>query len=200
VGFGAQSIVKDFFSGFFLILEDQVRVGDVAVVNGVGGGVEAITLRTITLRDIEGAVHVFPNGSITTLTNRTKDFSFAVIDVGVAYSENVDRVIGVLRQVGDELKADPGFAPSVLEPLEVLGVDQLADSAVVLKARVKTVPQKQWEVARELRRRIKARFDADGIEIPYPQMALSMRRRPAAASKEARGASASAGGPGRTGQ
>jgi small conductance mechanosensitive channel len=177
VGFGAQSIVKDFFSGFFLILEDQVRVGDVAVVNGVGGSVELITLRTITLRDIEGTVHVFPNGSITTLANRTKDYSFAVLDVGVAYSEDVDRVTAVLREVGGELKADPAFAPVMLEPLEVLGVDRLADSAVVIKVRAKTVPQKQWEVARELRRRIKNRFDAEGIEIPFPQMALSMRRR-----------------------
>jgi small conductance mechanosensitive channel len=176
VGFGAQSIVKDFFSGFFLILENQVRVGDVAVVNGVGGGVEAITLRTITLRDVEGTVHVFPNGSITTLANRTKDFSFAVVDVSVAYHEDVDEVTAVLREVGVALRADPVFSPSLLDDLEILGIDRLADSAVVIRIRVKTQPVKQWEVARELRRRIKRRFDEVGIEIPYPQMALLVRR------------------------
>ena len=176
VGFGAQSIVKDFFSGFFLILENQVRVGDVAVVNGVGGLVEAITLRTVTLRDMEGTVHIFPNGSITTLANRSKDFSFAVLDVSVAYGEDTDRVSDLLRRIGSGLQQDPAFAPSILGDLEVLGVDQLADSAVVIKVKMKTLPLKQWEIARELRRRIKQEFDREGVEIPFPQVSLWPRR------------------------
>lgn len=176
VGFGAQSIVKDFFSGFFLILENQVRVGDVAMINGVGGLVESITLRTITLRDLEGTVHIFPNGSITTLANRTKDFSFAVLDVSVAYTEDTDRVVDVLKRVGEEVRNDPAFSASILDQLEVLGVDQLAQSSVVLKVKMKTLPLRQWDVARELRRRIKREFEREGIEIPFPQMVLWPRR------------------------
>jgi small-conductance mechanosensitive channel len=168
VGFGAQTLVKDVISGFFLILENQVRVGDVAVINGTGGLVEAITLRTIVLRDLEGTVHVFPNGSISLLSNRSKDFSFFVLDVGVAYKERPDEVMDILREVGGGLQADARVGPSILEPLEVLGVDSLADSAVVIRVRIKTLPLKQWEVGRELRRRIKNTFDERGIEIPFP--------------------------------
>lgn len=176
VGFGAQSIVKDFFSGFFLILEDQVRVGDVAVVNGTSGLVESITLRKITLRDVEGTVHIFPNGNINTLANKTKDFSYAVVDASVAYEEDTDRVVDVLRSVGREFREDPQFRPATLDDLEVMGLDQLGPSAVVIRTRIKTRPQRQWEVARELRRRIKKRFDAEGIEIPYPKLSLHERR------------------------
>lgn len=172
IGFGAQTLVKDVISGFFLLLENQVRVGDVAVINGTGGLVEAINLRTIVLRDLEGVVHVFPNGAISSLSNRTRDFSYAVLDIGVAYKEDVDRVMGLLRQVGDDLRADPVMGPSILEPLEMLGVDAFADSQVILKLRIKTVPLKQWEVARELRRRIKKAFDAAGIEIPFPHRTI----------------------------
>ena len=176
VGFGAQSMVKDFFSGFFLILEDQVRVGDVAAINGVSGLVESITLRKITLRDVEGAVHIFPNGSITTLANKTKDFSYAVVDASVAYEEDTDRVVDVLRQVGRELRNDERYKAAMLDDLEVMGVDQLGASAVVIKTRIKTLPQRQWEIGRELRRRIKKRFDAEGIEIPYPKMSIAASR------------------------
>ncbi len=172
VGFGAQSIVKDFFSGFFLILENQVRVGDVAVVNDVGGMVEAITLRTITLRDMEGTVYIFPNGSITKLANRTKDFSFAVLDVSIGYGEDTDRVTEILRGLGAGLRADAAFSTSILDDLQVLGVDRLAESAVILKVTMKTLPLKQWEVARELRRRIKREFDRQGIELPFPQLTV----------------------------
>jgi len=172
VGFGAQSIVKDFFSGFFLILENQVRVGDVAVVNDVGGMVEAITLRTITLRDMEGTVYIFPNGSITKLANRTKDFSFAVLDVSIGYGEDTDRVTEILRGLGAGLRADAAFSASILDDLQVLGVDRLAESAVILKVTMKTLPLKQWEVARELRRRIKREFDRQGIELPFPQLTV----------------------------
>ena len=180
VGFGAQSIVKDFFSGFFLILEDQIRVGDVAVVNGVGGLVESITLRKITLRDVEGTVHIFLNGNINTLANRTKDFSYAVIDVSVGYREDTDRVTEVLRDIGRELRQEAPFDTSTLEDLEVMGLDQFGASAVVIKIRIKTLPQKQWDAARELRRRIKKRFDVEGIEIPYPTMSLAEPRKASA--------------------
>jgi small conductance mechanosensitive channel len=175
VGFGAQTLVRDIISGFFLILEDQVRVGDVAAINGTGGLVEAINLRTIVLRDFEGTVHVFPNGSITTLANRSKDFSYYVIDLSIAYREDIDRVVDVLRETGAELQADPRFGPFILDALEVVGVDAFAESAVVLKMRIRTVPLKQWEVGRELRRRIKKAFDAAGIEIPLPQRVVTTR-------------------------
>lgn len=175
VGFGAQTLVRDVISGFFLILEDQVRVGDVAAINGTGGLVEAINLRTIVLRDLEGTVHVFPNGAITTLANRSKDFSYYVIDLSVAYDEDPDRVADVLRKTAAELQADPKFGPFVLDALEVLGVDAFADSAMILKVRIKTMPLKQWEVGRELRRRIKKAFDAAGIEIPYPTRVVTTR-------------------------
>jgi small conductance mechanosensitive channel len=182
IGFGAQTLVKDVISGFFMILEDQVRVGDVVVINGTGGQVESIRLRTITLRDLAGAVHVFPNGSIVTLANRTKDFSFAVLDVGVGYREDTDAVCEVMRGVGDELRQDPQFEPSILAPLEILGVDAFGDSAVTIKVRLKTVPLKQWEVGRELRRRLKKAFDARGIELPFPQRTLHIVERGDSAS------------------
>jgi small conductance mechanosensitive channel len=166
VGFGAQTLVRDIISGFFLILEDQVRVGDVAVVNGQGGLVEAINLRTIVLRDVEGAVHVFPNGEIKTLANKTKDFSYYVLDLPVNYSDDPDRVADAVHQIADTLMRDDRFRPSILEPLEVLGVDAFGESQLMLKARVKTVPQKQWEIGRELRRRIARGFKERGIEIP----------------------------------
>lgn len=172
VGFGAQTLVKDLISGFFLILENQVRVGDVAVINGTGGLVEAIKLRTIVLRDLEGTVHVFPNGSITTLANKTKDYSYALLEIGVAYKEDTDAVVVVLKDVAATLQEEPEWGAMVLEPLEVLGVDAFADSAVTIKIRLKTVPLQQWAVARELRRRIKKAFDAKGIEIPFPHLSL----------------------------
>jgi small conductance mechanosensitive channel len=172
VGFGAQTLVKDLIAGFFLTFEDQVRVGDVAVINGTGGLVEAINLRTIVLRDLEGTVHVFPNGSIERLSNRTKDYSYFVLDLGVSYREQPDTVFAVLREIGQELAADPVFGSTILEPLEILGVDDLGESQVTIKLRIKTLPIKQWEVGRELRRRIKVTFDARGIEIPFPHVSL----------------------------
>ena len=175
VGFGAQTLVRDIISGFFLILEDQVRVGDVAAINGQGGLVEAINLRTIVLRDFEGVVHVFPNGAITTLANRSKDFSFYVVDVGIAYGEDPERVTRVLNDVGAGLQADDRYGPNILAPIEVVGVDAFADSAVTLKMRIKTVPLKQWEVGRELRRRILKAFGEHGIEIPFPQRVVSVQ-------------------------
>jgi small conductance mechanosensitive channel len=170
VGFGAQTLVRDVITGFFLIIEDQVRVGDVATVNGIGGLVEQINLRTIVLRDLEGVVHVVPNGEIKTMANRTKDFAYYVIDLGVDFEDDVDRMMVLVREAGAQLLADAKFAPSILEPVEVLGVDDFRESAVTLKVRIKTVPLKQWEVGRELRRRIKQAMDREGIRIALPQL------------------------------
>ena len=167
VGFGAQTLVRDVISGFFLILEDQVRVGDVAAINGTGGMVEELNLRTIVLRDVEGTVHVFPNGAITTLANRSKDFSFYVIDLPIAYREDPDRVAALVRRVGAELQADPAYAPFILAPVEVFGVDAFTEKAVLLKLRIKTVPLKQWDVGRELRRRLKQLMDEEGIVLAF---------------------------------
>jgi moderate conductance mechanosensitive channel len=175
IGFGAQSLVRDIISGFFLILEDQVRVGDVVAINGTGGLVEEINLRTVVLRDQEGTVHVFPNGTINTLANRSKDFSYYVIDLGISYREDPDRVVALLKEVGAELQRDSAFGPFILEPVEVLGVDAFADWSVQLKLRIKTVPLKQWEVGRELRKRIRKAFDQHGIEIPFPGRIVPVR-------------------------
>ncbi|HTY64229.1 MAG TPA: mechanosensitive ion channel family protein [Acidobacteriota bacterium] len=174
VGFGAQNLVRDVISGFFLILEDQIRVGDVARINGIGGAVEGIRLRTTVLRDVEGTVHIFPNGEIKQVANLTKEFSFSVIKLGISYKENVDEVMKLLAQIGEELRADPAYAPSILAPLEILGIDDFADSQVILKMRIKTLPLKQWSVGRELRRRIKNTFDARKIEMPFPQMDIHL--------------------------
>ncbi len=163
VGFGAQTLVKDLIAGFFLTLENQVRVGDVVDINGTGGLVEEINLRTIVLRDADGAVHVFPNGSVERLSNRTKDYAFAVVDVGVAYSENVDQVMALLREIGASLASDPKFGPNLLEPVQVLGIDSFEDARLIVKARIKTLPLKQWDVGREFRRRIAVTFAERGI-------------------------------------
>lgn len=174
VGFGGQNLVRDVISGFFIVLEDQVRVGDVAIINGTGGLVEFITFRTIVLRDLSGVVHVFPNGTINTLSNMTKSWSAYVIDVGVAYKEDTDLVVEVMRKVAEELRQDPGFAVKMIEPIEIFGVDHFGESEVVIKARLKTRPMEQWTVGREYRRRLKKAFDARGIEIPFPQRSISM--------------------------
>jgi small conductance mechanosensitive channel len=147
-------------------------VGDVAVVNGTGGLVEAITFRTIVLRDLAGVVHVFPHGTVNTLANMTKGWSAYVLDVGVAYKEDTDRVVAVMEQVAVQLRADPRYASSMLEPIEIFGVDDFGESDVTIKARLKTLPLQQWAVGREYRRRLKKAFDAEGIEIPFPHRSL----------------------------
>jgi len=172
IGFGAQSLVKDIISGFFMLIENQMRVGDVVVINNVSGVVEEIHLRTTVLRDVSGTVHIIPNGSILSVSNRTMEYSYYVFDVGVAYKEDTDRVSDVLRKTGDELLREEAWRGLVLEPTEILGVDQFGPSAVTIKARVKTVPGRQWEVGREMNRRIKKRFDEAGIEIPFPHTSL----------------------------
>lgn len=174
VGFGAQNLIRDLISGFFLVLEDQVRIGDVAIVNGTGGLVETITFRTIVLRDLAGVVHIFPHGTVNTLSNMTKGWSGYLIDVGVAYKEDTDRVVEVMRRVAEELRQDPNFGPVILEPIEIFGVDNFRESEVTIKARFKTQPLQQWHVGREYRRRLKKAFDAEGIEIPFPHRSIYM--------------------------
>jgi small-conductance mechanosensitive channel len=174
LGFGAQTLVKDLISGFFLILENQVRVGDVANINGTGGLVEAITLRTIVLRDSAGTVYIFPNGSINTLANLTKDFSYYVIDVSVDYTEDVDRIISVLRDIAKDMRADPDYSPYILDDLDVLGVDKFTQSWVEIQVRIKTRPQRQWFVGRELRRRILKGFREVGIVFPKQSVSLNV--------------------------
>jgi len=172
IGFGAQSLVKDLISGFFILLENSISVGDVVEVAGVSGVVEEIELRTIKLRDLSGNVHVVPNGVIDKVKNMTKDYSYYVFNIGVAYRENLDEVMEVLKGIALELQEDPAFGTDILAPLEMLGVDQFADSAVIIKCRIKTEPIKQWRIGREMNRRIKNTFDAKGIEIPFPHQTI----------------------------
>lgn len=174
VGFGAQQLVRDVINGFFILLDDQIRVGDVVEIAGKGGLVESVNLRMTVLRDIAGNVHYVRNGDITVVTNMTKDWSRYVFEVGVAYRENVDEVVEILKQIGEELRLDPVIGKDILEPLEILGLDKFADSAVIIKARIKTKPICQWAVGRAFNRLMKIRFDELGIEIPYPHMTLYM--------------------------
>lgn len=172
VGFGAQHVVQDVIAGFFILLEDEIRVGDVVNVAGKGGVVEKVDLRMVILRDLSGNVHYIRNGTIDVVSNMTKDYSFYVFDIGVAYREDVDEVIKVIREVDEELRQDQEFAGDIIAPIEVFGLDKFADSAVVIKARTKTKPIKQWRIGREFNRRLKRRFDELGIEIPFPHVTL----------------------------
>ncbi|MBT3359984.1 MAG: mechanosensitive ion channel [Rhodospirillales bacterium] len=172
VGFGSQKMVQDIITGAFILFEDTISVGDVVTAGGLTGVVERLSIRSIRLRDLSGNVHTIPFSSVDTVTNMTKVFSMAVIEAGVAYRENVDDVIAELEKLGAEMCEDAVWGPLILEPLDVLGVDALADSAVVIKARFKTVPMKQWTVRREFNRRMKNRFDELGIEIPFPHQTL----------------------------
>lgn len=170
ISFGAQSLVKDIITGTFMLIEGQFGIGDVVRVGDTAGMVEKITLRTTILRDLHGIVHIIPNGEITRVSNMTKTWSRAVLDIGVAYKEDVDRVIALLGELGRELHADEEWGPLIVEEPNVLGVEAFADSAVVIRMMAKTLPLKQWDVSRELRRRIKKRFDAEGVEIPFPHV------------------------------
>ena len=172
LSFGAQSLVRDIISGVFILVEDQVRVGDIIEIDGHSGAVEDVTLRTIRLRDLAGNVHVIPNGEIKAMINMTKGFGRKTIDIGVAYGEDVDRVMAVLREIGEEIAADAECGAKMSEPFEVLGVHELGDSAVVIRTRITTLPGEQWAVGREINRRVKKRFDAEGIEIPFPHTTI----------------------------
>jgi small-conductance mechanosensitive channel len=172
VSFGAQSLVKDLISGGFMLVEGQFAVGDVVRVKDTAGMVEKITLRTIVLRDINGIVHIIPNGTVETLSNLTKSWSRAVLEIGVAYKEDVDRVMDVMRDEALRMHTDPDWAPLIVEEPTIPGVERFDDSAVTIRAMFKTLPLKQWDIAREYRRRIKNRFDAEGIEIPFPHRTI----------------------------
>jgi small conductance mechanosensitive channel len=172
VGFGAQSLVKDVISGFFIILENQYRIGDAIEVAGVSGLVESLSLRRTVLRDLEGRVHTIPNGEIKVVSNLSKEWSRSVLDIGISYREDVDQVIDLLSQIGKELEMEEPYKSAILEPLQILGVERFQESELVIRMMVKTVPLKQWEVGRELRRRIKNRFDEKGIQIPFPHRVL----------------------------
>ncbi|CBE69955.1 membrane protein of unknown function [Candidatus Methylomirabilis oxygeniifera] len=169
VGFGAQSLIKDVIAGFFIILEGQFAVGDVIKTGEISGVVERLNLRVTILRDVSsGAVHFIPNSELKVVSNLTKEWSRVALDIGVAYHEDIDRVVEVLQQIGQGLARDERMGPLILEPPEVLGIESFGESQVTIKVLVKTLPQRQWEVARELRRRIKATFEKEGIEIPFP--------------------------------
>jgi small conductance mechanosensitive channel len=166
VGFGAQSLVKDYFTGFVMLIENQIRVGDMVEVGGKSGLVEEVTLRYVRLRDVEGAVHYVPNGIIATVTNKSREFAYAVSDIGVGYDQDTDRIFDIIRKVSAEMAESPAFAARILEP--IMGVDQFADSAVTIRCRIKVVALEQGPVRREFLRRLKKAFDAEGIEIPFP--------------------------------
>ena len=172
IGFGAQSLVKDYFTGVIMLLVDQARVGDVVEIGGKSGLVEAVTLRYMRLRDYDGNVHYVPNGAITTVTNRSRGFAYAVIEVGIAYRENVDEAFEVMRRVGRALREDAELGPRTLDDLEIAGVDRWADSAVILRCRMKTLPLQQWGVRRAFLKQLKQAFDEAGIEIPFPHMTV----------------------------
>ncbi len=172
VGFGAQNLVRDFIAGFFMILENQIRVGDVAIINGIGGLVEQINFRTTVLRDLQGVVHYFQNGKISSLSNMTNDWSAYVFDIGVAYKENTDDVAIKIQEVIDSMMSDDKFKKLIVDQPEIFGVDKLDNSAVVIKGRIKTLPIQQWTVGREFLRRIKFAFDEANIEIPFPHSTI----------------------------
>lgn len=174
-GFGAQHLVRDLVSGFFLLLENQIRVGDTAIINGTTGLVEAVTFRTVVLRDQAGVVHVFPNGTINTLANATMDWSAYVIDVTVSYKEDTDRVTTIMRRVADEMRNETEYHRLMLEPIEIFGVDNFSDASLTIKARFKTQPSHQLTIGREYRRRLKKAFDAESVEMPAPARALAGR-------------------------
>jgi moderate conductance mechanosensitive channel len=172
VGFGAQNLVQDFISGFFLLLEDQVRVGDVIQIGDKSGLVEKVTLRMVILRGVDGSVHFIRAGKIDVVTNMTKEYSQYVFTIGVAYRENVDEVIKVLKAIDEEMRQDVEYKNDILAPLEVLGLDSFGESSVNIKARTKTKPVQQWRVGREFNRRIKMKFDELNIEIPFPHQTI----------------------------
>lgn len=172
IGFGAQSLIKDYFNGFFMLLENQVRQGDVVEAGGKGGLVEEVTLRHIRMRDYDGNVHFIPNGIITTVTNMSRGFAFSVIDVGVAYREDMDEVMKLMRHVGNGMREDEAFSGKILETMEMAGVDRWENSAVIIRCRFKVLPLEQWGVRREYLFRLKQVFDKHGIEIPYPHLTV----------------------------
>ena len=172
IGFAGQSLVKDIINGFFILLEDQIRVGDIVEVGGISGVVEKINLKLTRLRDLEGNVHFIPNSIIDIVSNKTKEYSCYLLDIGVAYREDADEVMEVIKDIDKEMREDPDWKDLILQPIEIFGLDRFDDSAVVVRARTRTLPAKQWGVGREFKRRIKKRFDEMDIEIPFPHTTL----------------------------
>lgn len=172
IGFGLQSLMKDYFAGIVLLVEDQIRKGDVIEAAGKAGLVEEMTLRYVRVRDYDGNVHFIPNGVITTVTNLSREYAYVVIDAGIAYGADIDKAFVVMREVAQAMRADPAFSSRICEDLEIAGVERWENSAVVLRARVKVIPLEQWNVKREFLRRLKYAFDAAGIEIPYPHLTV----------------------------
>jgi len=175
VGFGAQHLIKDYFTGFFILLENQIRQGDVVEAGGKSGFVEEVTLRYIKMRDYSGNVHYVPNGGISAVTNMSRGFAHSVIDIRVAYREDINQVMQIMKEVGQSIREDDAFAHKILDEMEMAGVDNLADSSVIIRCRFKVLPLEQWGIRREYLKRIKKAFDTQGIEIPFPQMTLHPR-------------------------
>jgi len=172
LGFGGQYLIRDLISGLFIIIENQYRIGDVININGTGGLVEDITLRKTTLRDLNGTVHHIPHGEVKIVSNFSKNFARINLDIGVAYNSNIDHVIDVINKTGVELTEDTEFKDFIVKPPEFLRVEDFADSAIIIKILGETTPLKQWLVTGELRKRLKAAFDKEGIEIPFPQRVI----------------------------
>lgn len=193
ISFGAQSLVKDVIAGFFILVEDQFTVGDVIEVSGKSGTVERMTLRMVMLRDLEGAVHIVPNGQIVTVTNKTRGWARAVLDIGIGYDSDVDEALAILRHEANAFAADTAWAPLLDGPPEVLGVEKLGENAVTIRVLLRTQPGKQWDVGREFRRRAKVRLDREGIEVPIPQRTVHVRHHGASAPDQDLDASAAGG-------
>lgn len=172
IGFGAQSLVKDYFTGFFLLLENQIRHGDVVEAGGKSGLVEELTLRYLKLRDYSGNVHYIPNSNISVVTNMSLGYAYAVIDADVSYDTDIDRAITTMRSVGEDMRSDPDLCDKILDTLEIAGVDSWADSAIVIRCRFKVAPLEQWNVKRAYLKRLKEAFDRDNIEIPFPHLQI----------------------------
>ncbi len=175
VSFGSQSLVKDLISGFFILSEGQFAVGDLIEVEGRKGAVERMTLRVVMLRDLDGALHIIPNGQITMVSNRTRGWSRAVLDIGVSYDTDLDHAITILREEAASIGKDTSWKHRLDGTPEVLGVQELADNAILIRVMVRTQPGNQFEAAREFRLRVKRRFDVEGIEIPFPQRTVHVR-------------------------
>ncbi|HEX6643123.1 MAG TPA: mechanosensitive ion channel family protein [Gemmatimonadales bacterium] len=194
VSFGAQSLVKDIISGFFMLVEHQFGVGDVIEAGGKSGTVERMTLRVVVLRDLQGRVHIIPNGEIKSVTNMTAGWARAVVDVGIGYAADLDRALTVVRDEAAKFERDPEWKPKLDGPLEVPGVEQLSDSAVIIRVLIRTMAGQQWGAAREFRRRIKLRLDQEGIEIPFPQRRVHVTVDRNATEADIEQAAAGAGG------
>ncbi len=175
VGLGAQNLIKDILNGFFILLDNRMRIGDVVAIGDVWGQVEYIDLRNTHLRSLDGTLHMIPNGSIDIISNMTYKWSQVKLDIGVAYKEDIDRVIEILEDIGKQMRLDDDFGRFILEDPQILGLDKFGDSSITISLLLKTMTKKQWAIGREYRRRIKIRFDKEGIDIPFPQRVITQK-------------------------